>query len=153
MLNWMKDPGSSWWQRNFPYGAPGGWTGGVPGQFGIPADVAPSTLSQNVAAPLEQAPAGATTLTGGQVPFGTDQKANPNATMAVPPRQQLAQLMMGQQSSPWDWWGRGPNRGSQQGSLYGGYTTSGPRSGGAGGVGGWGWGGGARSSANAGGLY
>jgi len=67
-----------------------------------------------------------------------------------PQRQQLAQLM-----APWQqqWFGHGPNYGSQGGSHYGGYTTSGPQSGGSGSVGGWGWGGGARSSATQGGMW
>jgi hypothetical protein len=152
MLNWMNPQ----WQARHggQTGAPfGGWTGGVPGQFGIPADVAPASLSGNRAATLDQAPAGATTLRGGQVPRGTDQTVNPNAVMAVPPRQQLAQLM-----APWQPWQQypyagGPNYGSQGGSSYGGYTTSGPQSGGSGSVGGWGWGGGARSSATQGGMW
>jgi hypothetical protein len=112
------------WRLYNPQYSYGGVSGGVPGQFGIPADVAPASLSRNVAAPLTQAPAGATMLRGGQVPRGTDQRVNPNAVMAVPPRQQLAQLM-----APWQQqqqgFGRGPNLGSEGGGYGGGYKPLG----------------------------
>jgi hypothetical protein len=65
------------------------------------------------------------------------------------PREDLARIMAPQQL-----YGRGPNWGSQGGSHYGGYTTSGPQSGSfgyGGGQGGWGRGsGGGRSSASGG---
>jgi len=142
MPNWMNPQGG------YDFGA-------IPGQFGNPFEIAPASLSRNRAATLDQAPAGATMLRAGQVPRGTDQKVNPNAVMAVPPRHQLAQLMAPwqQQQQRQQGFGRGPNYGSQQGSHYGGYSTSGPQSGGAGGMGGWGWGGGARSSATRGGMW
>jgi hypothetical protein len=81
--------------------------------------------------------------------------ANPNdprstGTWRWNPRQDLARIMAPQ---PQPYYGQGPNYGSQGGSHYGGYTTSGPRSGGSGSVGGWGWGGGARSSATQGGMW
>jgi hypothetical protein len=153
--NWM----DLWRLYNPQYGygdMSGSWIGGVPGQFGMPADVAPASLSKNVAAPLAQAAPGATTLRGAQVPRGTDQKVNPNAVMMVPPRQQLAQIMAPQQ--PWLQYpyAGGPNYGSQGGSRYGGYSTSGPQNGSygyGGGQGGWGWGGGSRSSATQGGMW
>jgi len=143
MLDWLNP--MMW--GNYDFGA-------VPGQFGNPFEVAPRSLSGNRAATLSQAPAGTTTLRGSQVPRGTDQKVNPNAVMAVPPRQQLAQIMAPQQPQwPQYPYAGGPNYGSQQGSHYGGYTTSGPQRGGSGSVGGWGWGGGARSSATQGGMW
>jgi hypothetical protein len=62
------------------------------------------------------------------------------------PRQQLAQIMSQ----------RPPSYVDRSGPGGGGYSTSGPQSGGfgyGGGMGGWGWGGGARSSATRGGMW
>jgi hypothetical protein len=149
MLNWLNP---QMWSGYGNYGDP---FGPVPGQFGVPADIAPAGVSA-MAAPLEQAPAGAAMLYGAQVPRGSDQAVNPKAVMARPQRQQLAQIMAYPPPQPQPGFGRGPNYGSQGGSHYGGYSTSGPQSGGygyGGGTGGWGWGGGARSSATQGGMW
>jgi hypothetical protein len=83
--------------------------------------------------------------------------ANPNdprstGTWRWNPREQLAQVMAPQQQ----YFGHGPNYGSQGGSSYGGYTTSGPQSGGfgyGGGQGGWGRGPGGGRTSSGGGLY
>jgi hypothetical protein len=125
MANWM-DP-SAWQQPS------GGGAVGDPADLWFQKYMQPSVFKPNAG--------GATASSPDLGTWGP----NPNY------RNMLAQLMAPQQQQiPY---AGGPNYGSQQGSHYGGYTTSGPQSGGSGSVGGWGWGGGARSSANRGGMW
>jgi hypothetical protein len=141
MLNWMNP---QWQARHGGAGSGGmpaaaGWpAGGSVGSIGSPAD---QWFQKYMQPSIFKPRAGGTTASspdlGTWVP-------NPNY------RNALAQIMAPQQQYPY---AGGPNYGSQGGSGYGGYTTSGPQSGGSGSVGGWGWGGGARSSATQGGMW